>query len=113
MKILKIEDRKGLFLTKGGEYIEADKIGKEVLCHLVDLALDREIQCDMDPCDQELLPNQAHQIIYKSVYEKMANLMERRDEFLDQSERAFLDDYERYSNPAPQQGAQPDAFGAG
>jgi hypothetical protein len=113
MKILKIDDHKGYCLTESGEYIEVDKIDKNVLYHIVNLALEGDVDYELDEFDQDLLPNQAHQIIYKNIHEKISQLLDRRDEFLDQSERAFLDAYERYSSEAPQQGAQPDATGAG
>ena len=109
MKLLKIEDRKGLFLSKDGEYLTVDKMTKENLLCLVDLALEHGSVCDLDEYNPEYLPNQAHQIIYKNVHDKIAQLAARKDEFLDQSERLYLDEYERYKSDGPQQSAESDA----
>lgn len=108
MRLLKIEDKQGLFLSKGGEYVTVDKMTKESLLYLVDLSLEHGSGCELDEYDQENLPNQAHQIIYKNVYEKISQLTARKDEFLDRSERLYLDEYERYKSDGPQQGAESD-----
>jgi hypothetical protein len=80
---------------------------KESLLYLVDLSLEHGSGCELDEYDQESLPNQAHQIIYKNVYDKIAQLAARKDEFLDRSERLYLDEYERYKSDGPQ-GAESD-----
>ena len=75
---------------------------------MVNLTLSKEVE--FDEYDVEKILNQAHQIIYKSVYEKLSELSERKAEFVDQSERLFLQDYEKYKHGAPQQSAEPDAL---
>ena len=98
MRILKIEDNKGHFLGSDDEFIEIDKISKDDLFRLSKHVLTTDVE--LDPYDKESLPNQAHQIIYKSIFEKLIHLYERKQEFIDESERAFLSEYERY-NPDP------------
>ena len=104
MKTLKIEDGKGLYLTGSGEYLEIDKIDKDGLYHLVDLALESE--CEVDEFSPDLIPNQAHQIIYRNIHEKITELMDRKEEFRDRSERLYLNEYERYSSELPQPQAE-------
>ena len=93
MKALKIENSQGYFLS-ADEYIPMDKLGKDDLLKLVDKALAGDIE--MDAFNEEQLQNQAHQIIYKSVHEKLADLQKRKAEFKDESERLFHTEYEKY-----------------
>ena len=95
MKLLKIENNSGCYCDENGEYHPVDKLGKEELLQLVNRTL-HEKAVEFDDYDENLIKNQAHQIIYKSVLRKLRSLEERRDEFIDESARAFLEDYERY-----------------
>ncbi len=94
MKILKIEKKLGYYSVDGITYETIDKINKEILLELVNLALENEIY--IDQYNEELLKNQAHQIIYKNISEKIEDLNQRKDDFKDQSERLFLTEYEKY-----------------
>lgn len=96
IKLLKTEDNKGYFLAEDGQYETVDKMDKDGLYFLVNLSLEGKDKYEFDSYDPNLLPNQGHQIIYKSLLEKLSQLVERRDEFLDQSERMYQDEYERY-----------------
>ncbi len=98
MKLLKIENNQGLFLVEDGTgtYAPLDKITKDNLLKLVDLAL--EDDATYDEYSEDSLKNQAHQIIYKSVYEKLNALSERKDEYMDESGRLFLKEYEKYQS---------------
>jgi hypothetical protein len=42
------------------------------------------------------IKNQAHQLIYKSIAQKLGALRKRRQEFIDESARLFLTEYEKY-----------------
>lgn len=94
MKVLKIESHKGHFVTECGGYETVDKIDKSALLRLVKLALEDDFE--IDEFDEESLKNQAHQIIYKSISEKLADLNKKRNQFRDESERLYLDAYEKY-----------------
>lgn len=94
MKILKIEAGQGFYLGADGDYIPVDKLTKEQLLRLVNLTLSKEVE--FDEYDIEKIPNQAHQIIYKSIYNKLSELSGRKAEFVDESERLFLQEYEKY-----------------
>jgi hypothetical protein len=93
MKALKIENSQGHFLTEG-KYETVDKIDKSILLKLVNSALEDDFE--IDEYNEESLKNQAHQIIYKSVSEKLNYLHNKRNQFRDESERLFLDEYGKY-----------------
>lgn len=102
MRLLKIDGSLGQFLGKGGDYQPIDKITKDDLLRLVDLTL-REEEVQFDEYDEEKVKNQAHQIVYKSIFEKLRELRGRKQEFIDQSERLYLAEYERYKGEASEQ----------
>lgn len=95
MKILKIDNGQGFFSVDGSSYETIDKIDKDGLLKLVGLVLEEELE--MDEYDQDKLQHQAHQIVYKSIYEKLSELEERKDEFKDESKRLYHEEYERYN----------------
>ena len=104
MKLLKIEDNKGYYFVTQGKFATVDKITKDDILRLVNLTLSEE-DVEFDEYKDDNLKNQAHQIIYKSVFEKLQGLSERRQEFIDESERQYLQEYERYRDELSQQGA--------
>jgi len=95
MKLLRINENVGQFLASSGDYVLIDKITKEDLLRMVDRTLDQDV-IELDPYDDQVLKNQAHQVIYKSIYQKLVELRGRRQEFVDESARLFLEDYEKY-----------------
>jgi hypothetical protein len=97
MKLLKIESSQGFFLGKDGNDLPIDKISKEDLLRLVNYALDEE-KLELDEYDETLVKNQAHQIIYKHVHAKLLELRGRRQEFIDESARLYLEDYQKYKD---------------
>lgn len=95
MKLLKIEANAAHFYVDGQTFQLIDKIGKDDLLRLANLVLSEE-HIEIDSFTEAALPNQAHQVIYKSVSMKLIGLRDRRAEFLDESARLFLEDYENY-----------------
>lgn len=95
MKLLKISENQGQFLTGTGGYEAIDKITKEELLRLVNLTLEEE-DITFDDFDEVSLKNLAHRVIYKSVNQKLRDLRARRREFTDEAARLFLEDYEKY-----------------
>ncbi len=95
MKLLRINNSVGQFLAASGDYVHIDKITKDDLLRMVDRTLDQDV-IELDPYDDQVLKNQAHQVIYKSIYQKLVELRGRRQEFVDESARLFLEDYEKY-----------------
>lgn len=106
MKLLKIEENDGLFLDEEEDFTPIDEITKEDLIRLVNLTLAKEVE--FDEFNAEALNNQAHQIIYKSIVEKLVGLRDRRQEFTDESERLYLEDYERYQEELSEKDSEPD-----
>ena len=102
MKLLKIEDDYGHFLDDKNEFTPLDEITKEDLLRLVDLTLAEEVA--FDEYDHETIKNPAHQILYKSTYEKLRDLKDRKEEFTDESERLYLQEYEKYREEPSQSG---------
>lgn len=95
MKLLRITDNLGQFLAANGDHTPIDKLAKDDLLRLVGHVLDDE-QIEMDEYDSQAIKNHAHQVIYKSVHQKLADLRNRRREFTDESSRLFLEAYESY-----------------
>ncbi len=110
MKLLKIDSNCGHFLTESGSYEAIDKITKDDLLRMVNIILVGDAV--FDEYDEDLIKNQAHQVVYKSLYDNLLSLQRRKAEFIDESERMYLDDYKRYVEGAPQQGDSPNANGA-
>lgn len=104
MKLLKIENNLGYYRDNQGEFAPVDKITKEDILMLVNLTLGEE-EIEFDEYNDENLNNQAHQIIYKSIFEKLRGLKGRRQGFIDESERLYLQEYERYRDEPSQQDA--------
>lgn len=107
MKLLKIEDKLGHYLGSDGSYHEIDKITKDDLLRIMEKVLDKS--GGLDEYDEEAIKNQAHQVVYKSIYSNLKALEDRRQEFIDESERLYLEDYKKYVEDASQQGGVPDA----
>ncbi len=98
MKLLSIDNNAGFYLDGSGQYSPVDKITKEDLLRLVNLTLQEDVE--FDAYDDSAIKNQAHQIVYKSVFEKLRGLKDRKKEFVDESERLYLKEYERYREDA-------------
>lgn len=95
MKLLRISENVGQFLAGNSDYSPIDKIDKDDLLRLVGRTLDDD-EIELDEYDDQAIKNQAHQVIYKSIFQKLTDLRKRRQEFIDESARLFLDEYERY-----------------
>lgn len=95
MKLLKTDANQGHFRDTSGKYKAIDKITKEDLLQLVTWTLN-EKDVEFDAYDENAIKNQAQQIVYKSVAQKLQNLRGRKQEFIDESERSFLKEHEKY-----------------
>jgi hypothetical protein len=107
MKLLKIENNLGYYRAEDGAYHEIDQITKEALLWILERVLDKS--GELDEYSENELKNQAHQVVYKSIYSNLRALEDRRQEFIDESERLFLEDYKRYVEGTPQQCLAADA----
>jgi hypothetical protein len=94
MKLLKIENNLGFYRDQHGAYVGVDKITKEDLLGLVDLTLREDVE--FDGYSDDVIKHQAHQIVYKSIFEKLRDLSGRRKEYMDESERLYIKEFEEY-----------------
>jgi hypothetical protein len=101
MKLLKIDNELGQFLDGADDFQPIDRITKEDLLRLVNFTLKEEVE--FDEYDEKKVKNQAHQIVYKSIYDKLVELRGRKQEFVDESERLYLTEYEKYKEEASQE----------
>lgn len=94
MKHLKIEENKGYFSVDGTEWKSLEEMDKDKLLEIMEKAL-----CDdflIDEYNEENLANQAHRLIYKSIYEKLSSISSNRSRFQDESKRMYQEAYEKY-----------------
>lgn len=94
MKALKIENGQGFYRSENGDYKAVDYLDKEALLILVNCALEDEFE--FDEYNESLLKNQAHQIIYRSISEKLLDLNSRRVQFRDEADNLFVEEYNKY-----------------
>ncbi|OAN63433.1 hypothetical protein A8B79_15260 [Balneola sp. EhC07] len=97
MKYLKIEDNKAFFIkdkAQPEDWTEIDKIEKEDLLKLLNFAT--EVDFEMDDYDEITLGHKAHQIIYKSLHEKLSTFLSNKDRFKDQTESLYKEELEKY-----------------
>lgn len=97
MKLLKIESSKGSFLDQNGNYTSLENITKDDVLRLSRLVISEE-NIDLDIFDESIVQNQAHQIIYKSISNKLLDLKNRKNEFHDEIKRTFKNIQEKYKD---------------
>lgn len=95
MIYLKIEHNVGKFYKKDGTYVTIDKMANGDLWHLANAVMNDD-DFQMDAYDESLLPNKAHQIIYKHVYELLTSLQERKEQYKIESELMYKTAYDAY-----------------
>ena len=96
MKLLEIKDNQGYYLNGQNTLVPIDTITKEDLLRFVALTLTEDVE--LDEYNEEAIKNQAHQILYKNIFEKLRGLRDRREEFIDESERLYLEAHEKYQD---------------
>lgn len=98
MICLKIDDGKGYFRDGNGEYQEIDRIQKEDILHLLDLATDKNNEFEMDAIQKDNIKNEAHKIIYEALFRKFTELVANKSRFLDESQSLYKDALLKYKN---------------
>jgi len=96
MKYLKIENGKGLFLRDNGQTEQVDKMTKDDVLYLIDKATSTEETFEVDPFDENSIQNEAHKIIYRSLYSKFLELLENKTRFAEESVSQFKEAIEKY-----------------
>ncbi len=67
----------------------------DLLC-LLDVATNTEENFEMDSMDEKEPMNQAHRVIYESLYGKFEELIENKDRFHDESASLYKEALEKY-----------------
>ena len=94
MIYLKIEHNVGMFY-KDGTYETIDKMANDDLWRLANAVM-KDDDFQMNVYDEALLPNKAHRIIYKHVYELLTSLQERKEQYKNESELMYKTAYDAY-----------------
>lgn len=94
MKYLEIQNNKAYFRNNRGEIKDIDKITREDLYYLIDKAFTEEFEYDKYESDK--ISNQAHNIIYKNITEKISDLISRKTEIEDEINGLYKDAVEKY-----------------
>ena len=95
MKYLRVDNGKGYYLGSDNELHEIDSIQKEDMLHLLDAVTDKNIDFEMDDCEDDI-QNEAHRIIYKELHKRLKELLEDKDRFLDESESLYKEALQKY-----------------
>lgn len=96
MNCLKIKNGKGYFCNTQNQMQEVDGIRKEDILHLLDLATNSDVDFEMDEIEGDNIKNQAHKVIYESLYKKFKEFLENRERFIDESESLYKDAMQKY-----------------
>jgi hypothetical protein len=94
MKHLRIDSGKGQYSIDGTVWTDLDKLGKDDLFKLIDLALADNFE--MDSYVKEQIPNPAHEVIYRNLSTKLTELLGKRDRFRDESQQLFREALMKY-----------------
>ena len=97
MKYLKIESNKVYFLDMESNWKEIDTLDKNGLLYLLDKAIEDD-EFEMDEFNEDNISHKAHQIIYKSIYEKFTGLLVERTRFRDESRVLYREAFEKYTS---------------
>lgn len=96
MKLLKIDNQEGYYIKKG-EYKKVDSITKEdILSLLKHIYEEDEIELDkMDEGKKRIaMPSQS--LVYEKLYEKLAELKDKKDEIISFVNSEFKEASEKY-----------------
>ena len=100
MIYLKIEENKGYFLKQEKEqadkWIEIDKISKEDLMNLLESSISTDFE--MDEYVEDKIGHKAHQIVYKSIYEKFKDFINNKKSFLDECDSQYSNAISKYES---------------
>jgi hypothetical protein len=94
MKYMKIENNRGSYWD-GKEYQEIDKINKDSLLVLLNMAETNDFE--LDAYDENLLGNKAHQIIYENIYSKLKQFLNDKNQFKTEVSNLYKESIDKYS----------------
>ena len=94
MKHLRIESGKGQYSIDGENWADIDKIQKADMLILIDHALKDDFI--MDTYARDRIQNPAHEIIYRNLHAKLAELTTKRERFHDESQQLYREAIQKY-----------------
>lgn len=83
-------------MSSDGTFKELDKIKKDDLLYLLDIATNSQEEFEMDDPNELIIGNPAHDIIYRNLYDKFVELRHNKTRFLDESEALYKDALQKY-----------------
>lgn len=96
MKILKIENNNAYYWNNNDQkYQSIEQIDKDQILILCKIIMNRT-DFSMDEFNKELIPNEAQQIIYKNIYQKLVDLESNKQSIWDQMSVDFDALFEKY-----------------
>lgn len=96
MKVLRINNGKGQFSIKEGDYKPIDEISKDDLLEILKLIIKAEdIEFD-EITDKNKVDNVAQNIVYSRLLSKIKELKERKRSIIDEVNSEFKDAIEKY-----------------
>ena len=97
MKILKIENNKGLFYSFSAKnYLEINAINKEALLNLVDYIL-KQSDSEIDAYAEGKIQNNVQDIVYKDISEKLIQLINEKDPIISNIKNQYASSIEKYT----------------
>lgn len=97
MKILKIENNKGLFYSfSARNYLEINAINKEALLNLVDYIL-KQSDFEIDAYVEGKIQNNVQDIVYKDISEKLIQLINEKDSIISNIKNQYASSIEKYT----------------
>ena len=96
MKCLKIENGRGFFAQPNGEMQPIDKMTKDDILYLLSVATNPEGEFEMDSLEDHELLNEAHKIIYRSLYAKFSELLSNKTRFVEESAATYKEALDKY-----------------
>lgn len=96
MKCLKIENGRGFFAQSSGEMQPIDKMTKDDILYLLSVATNPEGEFEMDSLEDHELLNEAHKIIYRSLYSKFSELLSNKTRFVEESAATYKEAFDKY-----------------
>jgi len=96
MKCLRIDNGKGDFSLNGTDFSPIDKINKEDVLLLLNIALDPDQDLEMDEYDSKLFTNPAHRVIYENLHNKFTDLKSSKVQFVNDVNELYQDVLAKY-----------------
>lgn len=94
MKHLRIENRQGEFL-RGNDWLVITEITENDILKLAKVAVSEE-DFEVEPFNNDKLPNPVQNIIYQKISEQLLILNARKQDFLDETRNIYQDAYDKY-----------------